>query len=161
MGCGKTFLGKQIAQKLQYNFIDVDEEIEKEYNSTITEIFEKKGESYFREIEYKKLVQIINTAKPNSIIATGGGTPCNKNAIELMNNKGNTIWLNQSINVIAKNIQAETNKRPLLQHSNFTQICEKLNIILQNRLQYYSKSTYQLQATEISVKQLLNIINND
>ena len=74
MGSGKTEIGSRISQKLGMKFIDLDQYIEKKEDSSITKIFEKKGDIYFRKIESKYLHEIIK--KDNIILSLGGGTPC-------------------------------------------------------------------------------------
>ena len=74
MGSGKTEIGSRISQKLGMKFIDLDQYIEKKEDSSITRIFEKKGDIYFRKIESKYLHEIIK--KDNIVLSLGGGTPC-------------------------------------------------------------------------------------
>ena len=75
MGAGKTTIGKLLAKSMGFSFIDTDEEIEKEEGMSIAQIFEKKGEEYFRELESDF---ITNFRQSKCIIATGGGMPCHK-----------------------------------------------------------------------------------
>ncbi len=75
MGAGKTTLGKMLAEKLNYSFLDTDEYIESKEKRQISEIFEKYGESYFRELEYKAVSEISLMDK--IILSLGGGLPIN------------------------------------------------------------------------------------
>ena len=74
MGCGKSTIGKEVAEKMHLDFIDLDDYIVKKEKSNIQQIFEKYGEDYFRKIEKKSLLEICE--KDNLVVATGGGTPC-------------------------------------------------------------------------------------
>ncbi len=74
MGSGKTFLGKQLSEKLQFPFFDIDLEIEKKSNMNVNDIFQHKGEKYFREVE----TGILQNWNKNGIIATGGGIVISK-----------------------------------------------------------------------------------
>ena len=76
MGVGKSTVGKNLAKKLKYNFIDIDKLIETKEKSSISLIFKNKGESYFREIENEITLQELN--KDNSVISLGGGAFLNK-----------------------------------------------------------------------------------
>ena len=74
MGCGKSSLGKRLARRLNYRFVDLDEEIERQTGRSIAEIFSRDGENYFRQLEANILRQ-IEWSMP-TVVATGGGTPC-------------------------------------------------------------------------------------
>src|SRR5436853_6290275 len=89
MGSGKTFLGKQLAQLLNYEFIDLDEWIEQREKKSIAEIFSEDGEEYFRKKESQQLKLLAE--KNNAVIATGGGTPCFHDNMKWMNDHGFTI----------------------------------------------------------------------
>jgi shikimate kinase len=94
MGSGKTSIGKKLAKKMKYAFLDLDQEIEKQENLSISEIFEIHGEDYFRVLEKKVLVDL--TQLSNTVVSCGGGTPCHYNNIELINNAGISIYLQLS-----------------------------------------------------------------
>ena len=86
MGCGKTTLGKKLARTLNYNFIDLDSYIENKTTEKITEIFDKKGEHYFRDLEKESLSEICKM--DNMVLASGGGTPCFSDNMQTMLAKG-------------------------------------------------------------------------
>jgi len=92
MGSGKTTTGKELAQALGYQFIDLDTFIEEKYNQTIKTLFEYHGEDYFRKIENDALLEVTEM-KGNMVIASGGGTSCFYNSVEFMNSVGITIYL--------------------------------------------------------------------
>jgi shikimate kinase len=71
-GSGKTTIGKQVAQKLGVEFIDVDNEIEMDEKTTISDIFVKKGEAYFRQLERTKISELLNSF--NGVLSLGGGS---------------------------------------------------------------------------------------
>ena len=110
MGSGKTSVGKALARQLYKNFVDVDTVIETEQNSSITDIFENKGEAYFRSLEQKCINEL--TQKTGQIIATGGGLPIYSSIPE----KSLIINIDADFDVILERLSAkERNKRPLLQ----------------------------------------------
>jgi len=110
MGSGKTSVGKSLARQLYKNFVDVDSIIEAEQNSSITDIFENKGETYFRSLEQKCINEL--TQKTGQIIATGGGLPIYSSIPE----KSLIINIDADFNVILERLSTkERNKRPLLQ----------------------------------------------
>ena len=71
-GSGKTTIGKQVAEKLGVEFIDVDNEIEMDEKTTISDIFVQKGEAYFRQIERAKISELLNSF--NGVLSLGGGS---------------------------------------------------------------------------------------
>lgn len=97
-GVGKSTIGKQLASQNNYPFIDLDTAIETSSKSSISKIFEKFGENYFRELEQIELQKTFTFQ--NAIIATGGGTPCYYNNLELMNQKGKTVFLKMNPSTI-------------------------------------------------------------
>ena len=91
MGVGKTTIGKQIAQGLGREFVDMDLFIENRYHKAVSGIFAEKGEDFFREIEHRILQEVAQFE--NTVIATGGGTPCFFDNMDLMNRTGITVYL--------------------------------------------------------------------
>ncbi len=102
-GSGKSTIGKILAKKMNRDFWDSDREIEKQYGESISQIFEKKGEAFFRTLE-KKAVEKISQQK-NAVIATGGGVILNDENIFRLKEKGIVIFLYVSINRIAQRIK--------------------------------------------------------
>lgn len=110
MGSGKTSVGKTLARKLYKIFVDVDTLIEKEQNASVTEIFETKGEAYFRSLEQKCMSEL--TKKTGQIIATGGGLPIYSE----ISKKSLIVYIDADFEVILERLtQRERAKRPLLQ----------------------------------------------
>lgn len=108
MGCGKTSVGKILARQLQKKFMDVDSIIEKEQNSSITDIFENKGEEHFRSLEQKCMNTL--TQKTGQVISTGGGLPvyCSIPPKSLI------IYIETGFHVILNRLpKEERDKRPL------------------------------------------------
>ena len=139
-GAGKTFLGKYAAQKSGKEFIDLDQEIMNFYNMTIAEIFKEKGEPEFRQIELDMLKQVIRKCKTDTIIATGGGTPCYNNAMSLMNQSGMTVLLDAEIDFLYENITEGLPGRPIFNETKKTELKKKLNEMQAQRMKFYSQS---------------------
>ena len=110
MGSGKTSVGKVLARQLYKNFVDVDSIIEAEQNSSVSEIFESKGEEHFRALEQKCINEL--TQKKGQVISTGGGLPIYSSISE----KSLIVYIDADFDVILKRLPAkERDKRPLLQ----------------------------------------------
>ena len=110
-GCGKSTLGTKLAEKLNYEFIDMDNYIEKKACMFIDEIFEAYGEAYFRELETNTLKEFMDL--DNVIISTGGGIIKNKKHKEIMN--GLCIYLDVPLDVLEQRLNNSDTIRPLLQ----------------------------------------------
>ena len=115
MGSGKTTVGKILAKNLHYSFVDSDEEIEKQEQELIVDIFKEQGETYFRKIEHEMMQKLAQGEK--QVIATGGGIIVNKDNISCLKKTGIIIHLKASPNHIYKNVQRDKT-RPLLQVEN-------------------------------------------
>ena len=116
MGSGKTSVGKELAKKLNVAFIDIDQEIEKKYQMNISEIFQTRGESFFRKIEENVSCQLIN-GKP-CVISIGGGGFLNKKIRNKIKINAISIWINTSLNKIYQRLNKSKNKRPPLNYQN-------------------------------------------
>jgi shikimate kinase/3-dehydroquinate synthase len=128
MGSGKTTIGKILSDILNKKFIDIDEEIEKDQNMKINEIFSKNGEKYFREIESRILEK---TENENAIISTGGGIILKEKNRKILNNH-KTLFLYVPVEELIKRIEIEN--RPLLKKGK-----EKLYEIWDKRKKLYEK----------------------
>ena len=117
MGSGKSYVGKLLADVLNYSFIDLDLYIEKREGFKITEIFQKKGEIYFRKKETAYLKEILSE-NSKLVLATGAGTPCYGNNLSLLNESdtATTIYLRTSLGELVCRLFLEKSKRPLISH---------------------------------------------
>ena len=113
MGSGKTTLAKKLSELMNKSYVDIDDLIELKENMSISEIFSKYGEDYFRKIENITLRSISNS----EIIACGGGIIMNKNNRKFLNENGFTIYLKTSLPILAKRLKGK-NRRPLLKNMN-------------------------------------------
>ena len=135
MGSGKTTLGKELAKKLGRTFIDLDGIIESAENTTISELFHSKGETYFRKIERIYLKQLLQ--KENSIIALGGGAPCYRDNMELINNSGIAVYLKVPAFILQQRLEKEIDNRPILLGMNPPEMLEFIQHHIGERESYY------------------------
>ena len=110
MGCGKTSIGKRLAARLGYSFIDTDQQIIQEQQKTITELFAEQGEPFFRALESNLLLRLKNV--DSTVVATGGGIVVTKNNFELIRAVGISIFIDTSFEEIYKRVMRNDN-RPL------------------------------------------------
>ena len=145
-GSGKTTMGLDLAVHLGLQFVDLDQEIEKASKSSISEIFEEKGEAYFRQLE-KYHLEKVTTELDSFVMATGGGTPCFFNNLELMQKAGTTIFINTPIQKIQGRLQKDTS-RPLMKSNSLEQLLEQ-------RKEWYNQADHTIQ----EYKEILKIFN--
>ena len=146
MGTGKTIVGKQIAHDLGMQFVSTDELIEKKANMPINDIFSKKGESYFRQLERETMMEI--SANDFSVIDTGGGAVINELNVKDLKMQGVLFCLNATAEEILKRI-GDQKHRPLL---NVNDPLGEINYLLKKREPYYKRADYQIDTTGKSVK---------
>lgn len=117
MGSGKSFIGKQLSQSLGYKFIDLDQKIEERENTSISEIFEKKGEVFFRRKEREMLEEIL-LSDDSLVISLGGGTPCYGDNLELIKGTENaiTFYLKLKVENLTRRLFQEKDHRPMISH---------------------------------------------
>jgi len=115
MASGKSSVGKLLSKIIRFRFIDLDDFIEEKEAMSISEIFAKKGEIYFRKVETLHLEELLLTDE-KCIISLGGGTPCYGNNMQLINSNAETIsfYLKTSINEIVNRLMNEKKNRPLV-----------------------------------------------
>ena len=154
MATGKTTLGKIVAKNHSLKFIDTDANIEKKNSMTIMEIFEKKGEKFFRKEEEKEVLQSLKI--DNSVIALGGGAFINKNIRENILKSAISIWLETPIEILDKRIKKNF-KRPLLTESRQ----KKLRDLHTSRKMIYALAHHRIKCHNLSkeniVKKIISI----
>ncbi len=154
MGSGKSTIGRLLAKKINAKFIDIDQTIEDKLKMKIIEIFEKKGEFFFRQIEEKTTLELLD--KTNSVISLGGGAFLNKKIQKEIEKKCVSIWLNWSSKTLIKRIR-KNNKRPVILNLNNIE----LKKLIFERSKTYSKSNYRIDCEKMNkieiVKKIVKI----
>ena len=149
MGSGKTTIGKLISKRLELDFFDIDNCIEKKIGMKISKIFSDYGENFFREIEEKITLQILK--KKNVVIALGGGGFLNgKIKKEILNNHI-SFWLHLSSEKIIKRLRGSAN-RPLIKDISKNEL---INLI-KKRSNFYSRALYKVICNNMSKTQIIN-----
>lgn len=152
-GAGKTTIGKEIAKEFNYQFIDLDEEIEKSFGLDIPTIFETRGEDYFREVEQLELYKTFQLK--DTIISCGGGTPCFFDNIEQINIHGKSIYLKINPDTILKRLsEQEIQNRPLFKK-------DSLNDLLKKRELFYNKASFIVDSNNLinTTKDIIEKLN--
>jgi shikimate kinase len=158
MTSGKSSFGKKLGYALNTKFIDLDEYIEKKLNHTIPYHFQTQGEESFREIEHESLKEIIHM-EDDFVLATGGGTPCFYDNMDLLNKNGKTIYLKVDVNVLIDRLKNTSRKRPLMANIERDDIDAYVKKHFAEREKCYNKSSIIIDTLAISVSQLVQILS--
>ncbi len=139
MCSGKSTIGKLLANRLGWKFLDVDEELEKVEGMSIPQIFETRGEDYFRKRELEVLMDLAKEEK--LVVSTGGGLGANLQAMEFMKSSGLVVWLSIDFEAFLRRC-GKNPSRPLLKKSK-----DELLRIFENRSEAYRKAHLKLDGT--------------
>lgn len=157
MGSGKTTLGRPLASRLGYDFLDLDKVIEEGEGSTVGEIFAAQGEEYFRTLERRYLQDII-VHGGNAVVSTGGGTPCFNGNMELMNTNGITVYLKLSPGMLADRLMAARVCRPLLEGKSPEELMQYIVDTLAVREEHYERANVVVANPSRDVAKLIDIL---
>ena len=138
MGCGKSYVGKRLATKFGFQFVDIDNIIENTEGSTIAQIFANQGETFFRQLESDTLKRLEKW--DNIVIATGGGAACFHDNMQWMNEKGVTIYLKATPELLLSRLKSETEHRPILNGRTDLDLLEFIEMKLAERSQFYERA---------------------
>ena len=158
MGSGKSYWAQRIAEITKMDWIDLDQQIEKDTSMTIMEIFAANGENSFREKERDALRDL--SKHDNIIIATGGGTPCFHSNMQWMNEQGVTIWIDESIDTLAERLKKEKEHRPLVRDLSDEELYDFLSRKLAERSPFYLQAQHHLRDGNISETSFAEILKS-
>ena len=152
MGVGKSTVGKNLAQKLSYNFVDIDRTIESREGSTINLIFKNKSESYFRKLENE--ISLEKLKKKNTVISLGGGAFLNKSIRREVKNTSVSFWLDVDVAELIKRLK-KTKKMPLLYNKNLNVTVNKIYL---ERKKTYSEADYRIKCNFLGPDKIVDKI---
>lgn len=148
MGSGKSHWGRIWAADYKLGFIDLDEYIEQQEGKSVVDIFDTRGEVYFREREaaaLRGLEQVRNT-----IVACGGGTPCFGDNMQWMNEKGLTVYLSATPDEILRRLIRGQQQRPLIRKLNQAELLFFIEQKLKEREPFYRQCNIILESAAIT-----------
>ncbi len=152
MGSGKSVTGEIIARKLGIDFVDTDQEIERIEGMSVADIFTKKGEMAFREIESSLLASVCS--RYPAVVSSGGGIILSSKNRELMEEKALVVWLKCSLDTCLQ--RCNGSNRPLLQGDNVLSAAESLYFERENL--YSSVADLELDTTDMTPQSAAEII---
>ncbi len=143
MGCGKSTVGRLLAQELGWHFIDLDERIEKLTGTTISALFEKEGEAAFRETESKELRSVVQAVERGfpSVVSLGGGAFVDEGNLALLKNNGITIWLDCPLDIVERRVGRQAH-RPLARDP------DRFRKLFAERKAFYEKAEYRVEVSD-------------
>ena len=153
MGSGKSLIGRLVSKKLKLQFFDIDNIIENETGMKIFEIFEKKGEEFFREIEKNISLKILK--KNKSVISLGGGAFQNNEIRKEVLNGNISIWLKWNYQTLLKRI-IDKPHRPLAYNIEKKELIE----LMKKRSKFYKKALYKINCENLTKNKIINRILN-
>jgi len=157
-GSGKTTIGRQLAEKLNLPFVDLDLEIEKLEGKTVQEIFAKKKENYFREVESRVLNNLCSS-QDDFVMATGGGAPCFFDNMDVMNHSGKTIFLDVPASEIASRLQKTSlTERPLFSKLSSDQLKDKIEWLRSQRISFYQQAQVAIEGSSFSPEGIMFLL---
>lgn len=146
MGCGKSVIGRELAEKLGYRFLDTDDMVEKKENRSIEEIFRESGEGYFREKEWEVLNELKGLSK--AVISTGGGLFLGPQHRAFIKEQGMSLWLNAPFEDILDRLKGGSN-RPLFKDE------ESLKIMLEDRKARYALADFEVRTDRLTIEEVV------
>jgi len=153
MSSGKSTIGELLAKKLNFKFFDIDKIIENETKMKITEIFKIKGENFFRNLEEKTTVKLLNFS--NAVISLGGGGFVNEIIRKETNTKSKTFWLDWNLDTLISRIRKRNNRPVALALNN-----NELKNLIIKRSKYYSKAKYKINCQKLTKSEIIKKILN-
>ena len=151
MGCGKSTIGRMLAQKLSYKWIDIDHRIEKQENATVVEIFAARGEKHFRKLESAVVQELEHTSR--AVITTGGGTAENLENMALLRKNSMIIYLKCGAEILYPRI-SKNNRRPMADGKSY----EEIAAMLAEREHFYTQCNCEIDISELSPLQTVRKI---
>lgn len=157
MGAGKTSVGKRLASRLKLPFIDMDQAIEQVQGHRVSELFAKNGETHFRKLEQE---WISHLSAESAVISLGGGTPCQDGIMDLLNQKGLTVYVKASTGILVSRLSQAKSKRPLIDE--FKQDTDKLTsfveTLLAEREVHYDQAKITFDASDVKSENLDQLV---
>lgn len=156
MGAGKSTTGKRLALKLDWSFIDLDSRIEEHTGMTIPDLFSKHGETYFRNIESEVLRSL--KSQKDTVISTGGGTPCHGDNIDYMSETGLTIYLKLTPHQLARRLAGSKVERPLIKGLENEGLVNFIEEKLATREKWYNRAEIIIEGMRLDINLLQSTV---
>ncbi|WP_445384609.1 shikimate kinase [Robiginitalea sp. IMCC44478] len=159
MGSGKSTVGRALAESMGFRFLDLDTYIEERMEKSIPELFEDKGQIYFRKKEHELLKEVLEN-HDQLVLALGGGAPCYAGNMDLvLSHTSHVFYLMLSVSQLAARLQYESGKRPLISHLKPEELPDFIGKHLFERVKYYNMAPHHIAVQEKGIEQLVEEIH--
>jgi shikimate kinase len=159
MGCGKSTIGRKVADLMGICFIDLDKYIEERYFKTVPAIFAEEGEKAFREKERVSLIEVSQFE--DVVVGTGGGAPCFYDNMEVMNSHGITIYISPDTEVLAGRLIKSKTERPLIVGKSREELVLFIEEALKKRAPFYERAKIIIRGeNNLDPNLVINLIDN-
>ncbi|PJJ83161.1 shikimate kinase [Mucilaginibacter auburnensis] len=156
MGCGKTTWGRKLANRLEYDFVDLDKVFEEKVGTSITQYFEEHGQDAFRLLESKILKE--TEYAENVVVSTGGGLPVFFDNMEWMNANGQSIYIKLTPATLAERLDKGKTTRPLILGKHGEELVAFITEKLAERESFYEKATHIVNGIEMTPDSLAELV---
>ena len=157
MGSGKTTIGRRLAERISFDFVDTDHFIEMQQGMTVSELFARYGETEFRKMEQNVLTEIQKL--DNVVLSTGGGMPCYGDNMDIMLSCGKVAYLKTSPQALTRRLLRLQNERPLIMGKTKKELQQYIVEKLNEREPFYSRAQIVVQTETFSMEELLKTLN--
>ena len=158
MGSGKTTIGKALAEKLNYEFIDLDELVEEKMGKRISEIFDEHGEENFRTIEINLLQYAVMKGEGKAVLSTGGGTPTQKGVMSYINKVSTSFYLETKVSELLSRLLHKKANRPILADKSKEELSPFIMKHLGERLEFYKQAHFTIENNGSATKSINEIL---
>ena len=158
MGCGKTSIGRRLAERLKWRFVDLDDIIEANAGLAVPEIFKVKGEEGFRRLERAALHETFE--HPETVVATGGGTPCFFDNMNRLNAGGYSFYLKNTVPFFVDKLGHAKTERPLIMGKDEKELHAYIAQTLAAREPFYLQARYTIFVGDLGKKRSAKVIGD-
>ena len=157
MGSGKTTIGRVVAERLGLSFVDMDAHIESKYHKTVAQIFSEFGEEKFRKMERKCLLEVADFE--DVVISTGGGAPCFFDNMDVMNEKGETVYIRLTPKELSIRLKTTTlHKRPILASYQGDDLEKFIASNLEQRERFYTQAKHTVSGMDKVIEEQITAL---
>ena len=155
---GKTTIGKKLAARLNMEFIDLDEVIERKERKSVPEIYMAVGDDGFRVKEWEALKEIVK--KDNIVVALGGGAPCHCDNMNLIENHGEVIYIQLDNDTLVSRLKDATQDRPIVLNKTDEELRYYVQDIRERCEHHYMRAKYYVNGKDLTVSKILKVLQS-